>query len=64
MDTTTPRVNGKELFDKYERVRRSGRFNMIMDAAEAAYYAGLSIDDYCWVLNNYSELKKKYYGNK
>lgn len=40
----------------YEKVRASGRFNMIMEGNAAAKSAGLSRDEYIFVIENYSEL--------
>ena len=50
----------KAMFAKYERVRKSGRWNMIMNAREAADEAALSIETYMGVLHNYAALMKKF----
>lgn len=42
---------------RYEEVRSGGDYNMIMDAAEAAEEAGLTMDQYKYVINNYSSLQ-------
>lgn len=47
-------------FFKYLRVQESGKYNMIMDANAAAQEAELSLDDYFYVIKNYSELRKRY----
>ena len=48
------------MFRAYEQVRRSGRYNMITEARQAADAAGLSMDDYKFVINNYTNLKEEY----
>ena len=53
-------VNRLECYKKYERVRRSGRFNMITEANYAAAVAGLTLEDYIFVIKNYSKLKEQY----
>ena len=50
----------KAMFAKYERVRKSGRWNMIMNASEAADESGLSIETYMGVAHNYAALMKKF----
>lgn len=51
-------------FEAYEKVRQSGIYNMITDASKAAVIAGLSLDRYYWLIDNYSELKQKYGGEQ
>ena len=41
----------------YELVRRSGKYNMIMDARLAMVEAGLSAKEYADVISHYSEYK-------
>ena len=50
----------KKNFKDYERVRCGGRWNMIVNAREAAMDAGLHLDTYMGVLSNYSALMEKY----
>lgn len=50
----------KEMFEAYVSVQMSGKYNMLMNAHEAADEAGLSIADYMAIIKNYSELKKKF----
>jgi hypothetical protein len=50
----------KEQFERYERVRKSGIYNMLADADRAASLGGLSKDEYWHVLKNYRELSGKY----
>lgn len=52
----------KEMFDAFERVRSEGKYNMVMNAQDAAEDAGLSMDDYWIVIKNYTELKEKFGG--
>lgn len=50
----------KEEFEAFEKVRRSGKWNMFMDAKNAAIDAGLSPDRYKLVLMNYETCMLKY----
>lgn len=50
----------KEMFERYEKVRISGEYNMIMDAGLAMMAAGLTQTEYIYVIKNYKELAKKY----
>lgn len=50
----------KEQFEAYVKVQQSGRWNMFMNAREAAKEAGLGLDTYFEVLKNYSTLAAKY----
>lgn len=52
----------KDCFIKYEKVRRSGKYNMITESSKAAKKAGLSLQDYMNVIRNYNTLYKKYGG--
>ena len=45
------------MYARYENTRLSGQFNMITEANHAAEDAGLTSEEYWFVLNNYSELK-------
>jgi len=53
----------KEEFDRYETVRESGLYNMIMNAHDAMLAAGLHRDKYLEIQKNYATLKEKFYGN-
>ncbi|RYC74422.1 hypothetical protein [Candidatus Nanosyncoccus alces] len=44
-------------FYRYELVRRSGKYNMIMEARLAMIEAGLSAKDYADTIRHYSEYK-------
>ena len=44
-------------FYRYEQVRRSGKYNMIMEARFAMIEAGLSANDYANTIRHYSEYK-------
>lgn len=50
----------KSDFVNYERIRRSGKFNMIVDASIIANKMGISNSRYIWIINNYSELNRLY----
>lgn len=54
----------KEMFNRYEKVRISGEYNMIMDAGYAMVAAGLTQSEYIYVIKNYAELAKKYQKQK
>lgn len=49
----------KDCFKKYEKVRQSGKYNMITEATQAAKEAGLTMIEYATVVFNYSEIKKQ-----
>ncbi len=53
-------MTAETMFRAYEQVRRSGRYNMITEAKLAAVAAGLSMDDYKFVISNYAYLKEEY----
>lgn len=46
----------KRIFTAYEKVRKSGEFNMIMDAKDAWTKVGLSPTEYYFVIQHYNEL--------
>lgn len=53
-------------FYRYELIRRSGKYNMIMEARFAMIEAGLSAKDYANTIRHYSEYKsaiKENYGS-
>lgn len=56
----------KELFLKYENVRKSGRYNMVTEGLEAMEAMGLdtwsdvSFRLYATILKNYSEYAKRW----
>ena len=50
----------KEMFERYEKVRKSGKYNMVMDAVEAMKAAGLKQDEYLTVVRRYTEFEKKF----
>jgi hypothetical protein len=45
-----------EYFDRYVRVQKSGKFNMLTDSRRAQAAARLSRDAYWFVVENYSAL--------
>lgn len=52
------RINPKWiLWGKYERVRRSGEYNMITEAYLAAKAAGLNKEEYIEIVKNYGPIK-------
>ena len=50
----------EKLFKKYEEIRKSGRYNMVMDAGAVAAEMGCQLQQYAYILKNYSELKERY----
>ena len=50
----------RQDFLKYEEARKSGKYNMIMDMNKVLAEYGISFKNYIYILNNYSELSKKY----
>jgi hypothetical protein len=46
-------------WESYEKVRQSGQINML-DAPRGSQLANLSYCDYCFCLENYTELKKQF----
>lgn len=55
MKFTEQQINN---WKKFERVRKSGRFNMIMEAASAMARAGLHSSEYFFVMENFDALEK------
>jgi len=47
----------KSLYVAYESVRNSGDYNMLTEAGAARDEAGLTIEEYYYVINNYSDLQ-------
>lgn len=50
----------RQDFLKYEEVRKSGKYNMVMDMNKVLAKYGISFKNYIYILSNYSELSKKY----
>lgn len=50
----------KKDFINFEKVRRSGKYNMVTDASIIAEEIGVSTSRYIWIINNYSSLNKLY----
>lgn len=48
----------KPNFYKYEKVRRSGRYNMVMEADKAIKAYGISSREYRGILLNYNHYKR------
>lgn len=53
-------MSDKQIFDRYEKVRLSGKYNMITQANEAMDEAGLRPCDYYYAMFNYQILYRKY----
>jgi len=53
-------MSDKKMFEAYEKVRLSGKYNMIMEANAAMDEAGLRPCDYYYVMFNYKMLARKY----
>ena len=50
----------KEIFDAYEKIRKEGCYNMVLNATGAMNAAGLDRKDYFNVLENYNSMSSKY----
>jgi len=48
----------KDYFIEYEKIRRSGKYNMITEAKFVAEEMGVKLDYYYSIIKNYSELKE------
>ena len=53
-------ISDKQIFKRYEKVRSSGKYNMITEANQAMDDANLSSCDYYYAMFNYELLKRKY----
>ena len=56
-------ISDKQIFERYEKIRSSGKYNMITEANDAMHAAGLKDSDYYYAMFNY-ELLKRNYGEK
>lgn len=54
----------KKTFLKYENVRQSGKYNMIMDMNKVMYETGINYHDYIDIIKNYSTYYNKYINEK
>ena len=50
----------KQEFLKYEEARKSGNYNMIMDANQVMADYGIGRANYLYIITNYSTLAEKY----
>ena len=50
----------KEDFLKFEKARKSGKYNMVMDMNRVIAEYGIGFKNYIYILTDYSELTKKY----
>lgn len=57
-------ISDKQIFERYEKVRLSGKYNMINEANDAMDEARLKPSDYYYAMFNYNLLFKKYGGKK
>ena len=55
-------ISDKQIFERYEKVRLSGKYNMINEANDAMDEARLKPSDYYYAMFNYNLLFKKYGG--
>lgn len=58
--TNKPVKVTKANFQAYEDVRKSGQFNMVMQARHAADAAGIDIEVHMAIVKQYDELSKKF----
>lgn len=54
----------KEEFLKYEKVRQSGKYNMIMQMSEVLVETGLNYHNYIDIIKNYNKYYNKYINEK
>lgn len=54
----------KEVFLKYEEIRKSGKYNMFTDCMQVMKKMKVSKEVYVKILSNYTELYNKYIGGK
>lgn len=54
----------KEMFLKYEKMRKSGKYNMIMDGSKVMEELKIGARDYTDILRNYGEYRIKFLGGK
>ena len=54
----------KEAFLKYEKVRQSGKYNMIMQMSEVLVETGLNYHNYIDIIKNYNKYYNKYINEK
>lgn len=50
----------KDIFLKYEKIRKSGKYNMITDASIIINKMNIDLKTYTTILENYSELNRMY----
>lgn len=50
--------NWKPNFYKYEKIRRTGRYNMVIEASKAIKACGISSREYRDIILNYNHHKK------
>ena len=53
-------MSDKQIFDRYEKIRSSGKYNMITEANQAMDEANLRPCDCYYAMFNYELLKRKY----
>ena len=53
-------ISDKQIFERYEKVRLSGKYNMITEANQAMDEADLRPCDYYYAMFNYQLLYRKY----
>jgi alpha-L-fucosidase len=51
----------KDQFDAFNKVREGGKYNMVMEAQDAAEDADLNMGQYWAIIKNYTELQNKFY---
>ena len=50
----------KQQFNSYERVRKTGHHNMILDSTEAIKSSGLLKEVYFTIVDNYESIRDKF----
>lgn len=52
-------IVSQQLLASYEKVRQSGRYNMITESGYAMRAAGLTREEYFFVIENYTKLRSE-----
>lgn len=50
----------EEIFKRYVAVQYSGLYNMITEAHKAMAFGEITYKDYCYIIENYGDLREKY----
>ena len=54
------KTNEKDIFEAYDKIRKTGKYNMVTQSDQVIKQSGLTQQEYFHVINNYDALRKKY----